>query len=164
MKRSQWIMSSPVGPLHLVASDKGLEGIHWSKQEVPVTPSLKGSGKEIRILAQAVKQLEEYFAGKRKTFKVPLELKGTVFQKKVWGELLKIPYGKTRAYKDIACGIRNKKAMRAVGTANGKNPISIIVPCHRVIAADGTLGGYFGGLKAKRKLLDLECSAYSENK
>ncbi len=121
--------------------------------------SLKDKTAEIKILAQAVTELNEYFAHKRQKFTVPLEIIGTPFQKKVWKALRGIPYGQTSSYKDIAGRIRHGKAMRAVGTANGCNPHAIIVPCHRVIAHDGTLGGYAGGLTIKSQLLALEGAA-----
>ncbi|MFY7992610.1 MAG: methylated-DNA--[protein]-cysteine S-methyltransferase, partial [Bacteriovoracaceae bacterium] len=111
---------------------------------------------EIKILKQAKKELEEYFSGKRRNFDIPLDVDGSDFQKKVWNQLQKIPYGKTCAYKDIATKLRDPNASRAVGTANGKNPLWIVVPCHRVITASGSLGGYAGGLEMKTKLLQLE--------
>jgi len=101
-------------------------------------------------------QLEEYFKGERKKFNVPLDFKGTEFQKKVWNELNKIPYGKTVSYKKVAEKVGNKKALRAVGQANSKNPVCIIIPCHRVINSNGKLGGYSAGLLVKEKLLELE--------
>ena len=109
---------------------------------------------------QVFKQLEEYFAGTRKTFEIPLNPQGTEFQKKVWKALLKIPYGETRSYKEIAAAIGDEKATRAVGMANNKNPIAILIPCHRVIGADGSLAGYGGGVDIKRRLLETE-TAYS---
>lgn len=111
---------------------------------------------ETELLKKANIQLIEYFAGERQRFELPLAPKGTAFQQKVWSQLLEIPYGKTKNYKDIAKEVGSPKGFRAVGNANGKNPISIMIPCHRVIAADGTLGGYSGGLDVKRKLLKLE--------
>lgn len=156
MNQAQWMMNSRVGPLHLVASEKGLTGLFWKKRSAPSVESLKGTAPEIKILALTVRQLEEYFAGKRKEFDVPLYVEGTEFQKRVWDQLCKIPYGETVSYQDIARKIKNDRAVRAVGTANGRNPISIIVPCHRVIAASGKLGGYAGGLDIKTKLLGLE--------
>lgn len=103
-----------------------------------------------------IKQLNEYFSGQRTEVEVPLLIKGTDFQESVWNELLRIPYGKTISYGDLAERLDNPGGMRAVGAANGQNPIPIIVPCHRVIAADGSLGGYTGGLEIKHKLLELE--------
>lgn len=154
--RAQWVMNSKIGSLFLVASPKGLQAIYWDKLDVPMVESLSGDRSEIQILAKTVKQLDEYFAGERKTFDIPFDVVGTHFQRMVWNELSKIPYGQTISYKDLARKIKNDKAVRAVGTANGRNPISIIVPCHRVIAADGTLGGYGGGLSNKTILLELE--------
>ena len=108
------------------------------------------------VLQEAKRQLEEYFAGKRTVFDLPLNPTGTVFQKQVWAQLQQIPYGETRSYSQIATAIGNPKASRAVGGANNKNPIGIIVPCHRVIGANGALVGYAGGLDLKEKLLQLE--------
>ena len=112
--------------------------------------------KENKIIRQTIKQLDEYFRGKRKKFELPLNPKGTEFQKKVWLQLMKIPYGKTATYKDIATLIGNSNASRAVGNANNKNPIAIIIPCHRVIGSNNKLTGYAGGLDKKEKLLNLE--------
>ena len=112
--------------------------------------------KENKIIRQTIKQLDEYFNGKRKKFELPLNPKGTEFQKKVWQQLMKIPYGKTATYKDIATLIGNTNASRAVGNANNKNPIAIIIPCHRVIGSNNKLTGYAGGLDKKEKLLNLE--------
>ena len=156
MDQIQYTMKSPVGPLYLVASKDGLHGIFYTKQPVKSVKTLGDSKAEEKILGLAVKQLEEYFAGIRKQFNFVLKLSGTPFQKKVWAELFKIPFGKTVSYKDIAQKIKNPRAVRAVGSANGKNPACIVIPCHRVIAADGSIGGYSGGLPIKRKLLSLE--------
>lgn len=144
--------------LYLVASKDGLRGIFFHKQPVKSVKTLDRSTAEGRILSDTVKQLEEYFAGKRKKFDIALNFSGTDFQMKVWRELSKIPFGQTVSYRDIAARIKNPKAVRAVGTANGKNPVCIIIPCHRVIAADGSIGGYGGGIPAKRQLLELEMS------
>jgi methylated-DNA-[protein]-cysteine S-methyltransferase len=155
----QYVMESPVGPLYLVASEKGLVGLWVRKayvKESEKISSLKSDAAAVRILARTEKQLKEYFQGERKIFDIPLDVSGTDFQKKVWNQLSKIPYGRTVSYKDISKRLNNEKATRAVGSANGKNPISIIVPCHRVIAADGGLGGYSGGLAMKVTLLELE--------
>ena len=111
---------------------------------------------ENKIIRQTIKQLDEYFRGKRKKFELPLNPKGTEFQKKVWLQLMNIPYGKTATYKDIATQIGDPKASRAVGNANNKNPIAIIIPCHRVIGSNNKLTGYAGGLDKKAKLLNLE--------
>ena len=112
--------------------------------------------RETPLLRQAADQLEEYFAGRRQTFELPLSTQGTPFQKSVWAALMDIPYGQTRSYKDIASAVGNPKACRAVGMANNKNPIAIIIPCHRVIGADGSLVGYGSGLDKKTILLELE--------
>ena len=149
-------MRSRIGSLYLVASEKGLQGVFWKKQNVPLAKSLNGTEAPIKILSIAAHELEEYLDGKRKKFGLRLDVHGTPFQKRVWGELNKIPYGKTCSYKDVANRIKNVKAVRAVGNANGKNPLCIIVPCHRVIAADGSPGGYSGGLGIKSKLLKYE--------
>jgi methylated-DNA-[protein]-cysteine S-methyltransferase len=156
MKTIQYEMPSSVGPVYLVASAKGLQGIFWQKQQVPSVESLDPGRPEDKIITKAVKQLKEYFSGQRKEFDIILNFTGTVFQNRVWKALAQIPFGKTVAYKDIAKKIKNPKAVRAVGTANGKNPFCIIVPCHRVIAADGSIGGYGGGIPIKRRLLEIE--------
>ena len=119
---------------------------------------------ESDLIKKAYIQLKEYIDGQRKQFDLPLNLKGTAFQKKVWGELAKIPYGETRSYKDIAIAIGNEKACRAVGMANNKNPIPIVVPCHRVVGSNKKLVGYAGGLDLKEKLLNIEGIFIEKNK
>ncbi len=114
-------------------------------------------GTKTDLTDKAYSQLIEYFNGKRKTFDLPYKLNGTDFQKKVWSALCDIPYGETRSYKDIAIAVGNPKASRAIGMANNKNPITVIVPCHRVIGASGKLVGYAGGLAMKEFLLKMEC-------
>lgn len=153
MSKVQRKVNSKIGPLYLVASAKALHGIFWKSQN---EAKEKVDSVEARLLDYAEAQITEYLNGERKAFDIPLELEGTEFQKKVWTELLKIPYGQTRSYKEIAKALKDSNASRAVGTANGRNPISLIVPCHRVIASDGTLGGYAGGLPTKEFLLSLE--------
>ena len=152
--RNTLVMSSPVGKLTLVASKNGLVAIdvrNNAKQEVTAkNPSAQA------VLIQTKKQLEQYFAGKRKTFDVALDLVGTEFQVQAWRALCRIPFGKTISYGQQAANIKKPKAFRAVGSANGKNPIPIIVPCHRVVASDGSLGGYSLGLRMKKQLLALE--------
>ncbi len=135
MKTAQYLMHSKIGALYLVASEKGLQGVFWKKQPVEVIKSLRGQEPAIKILAQTVGELSEYFEDDREKFTVPLDVVGTPFQMKVWDQLRKIPYGETRSYSDIASRIKNAKAVRAVGTANGRNPLSNILPCHRGIAA-----------------------------
>jgi methylated-DNA-[protein]-cysteine S-methyltransferase len=152
----QFKMASPIGTLYLVASSKGLQGIYWDKQPVQLAKALDRSSPGEKILDDTHRQLTEYFEGRRQCFDVPLDAEGTAFQKRVWQELSRIPFGRTVSYRDVAQRIKNPKAVRAVGSANGKNPICIIVPCHRVIAADGSIGGYAGGIRIKQKLLKLE--------
>jgi methylated-DNA-[protein]-cysteine S-methyltransferase len=150
-------MKSPVGELKLVASDKGLAAILWENDKprrVRLDPGLED--KNHPVLLEAERQLNDYFSGKRKSFSVNLDFRGTEFQKKVWAALLTIPFGETRSYGQIAKQIKNPKAVRAVGVANGRNPISIIAPCHRVIGSTGKLTGFAGGLEAKACLLALE--------
>lgn len=151
-------ISTKIGDLYLVASLNGLSGVYW--EEPSFSKDLSLCLEVTQILHETEKQLCEYFSGNRKFFNLPLAINGTEFQKKVWQQLLKIPYGETNSYIEIATKIKNNKANRAVGTANGKNPLCIIIPCHRVIAADGTLGGYSGGLSIKSKLLDLEKNGF----
>ena len=156
MSQIQYEMKTKIGYLYLVASMNGLQGVFFRKQPGSMVKDFSGSNPEVKILSKTAQQLEEYFEGQRADFDIPLDLSGTAFQKQVWKELARIPFGKTVAYKDIARLIKNPKAVRAVGSANGKNPVCIIIPCHRVIAADGSLGGYSSGIHNKRKLLKLE--------
>lgn len=148
---------SPVGKLKIVATKKALVALLWEKERVGRVklPAMVRETKN-SVIAETEKQLNEYFSGLRKKFDLPLEPVGTDFQKKVWRALAKIPFGLTRSYGELAKIIGSPKASRAVGAANGKNPISIVVPCHRVIGATGKLTGFAGGLKAKAILLDLE--------
>lgn len=163
MSMSYRFMNSPVGVLKLVASEKGLVAVLWENDnprrvrlgdmvEEPLHP----------LLNRTESELNEYFAGRRNAFSIPLDMRGTYFQKQVWETLLGIPFGETRTYGDIAERLGNPPATRAVGAANGRNPISIIVPCHRVIGASGGLTGFAGGLKAKAHLLNLETSKRRE--
>lgn len=150
-------MRSPVGDLTLVGSDGGLAAILWENDDPKrVRLNIVGEDRKHPILMETQRQLAEYFARKRKTFNVKLDFVGTEFQNKVWRALLAIPFGETRSYGEIARQLGNPKAMRAVGAANGKNPISIIAPCHRVIGSTGKLTGFAGGLKTKAHLLALE--------
>jgi methylated-DNA-[protein]-cysteine S-methyltransferase len=146
-------IKSPVGELTLVATDTHLTSVWFDNK-----PSLKNAehSKDHPILVSAESQLQEYFQGKRQKFDLPLESSGTEFQEKVWKALRKIPFGQTWSYKKLATTIGNPKACRAVGAANGKNPLSIVVPCHRVIGAQGSLTGFGGGLENKEILLNLE--------
>jgi methylated-DNA-[protein]-cysteine S-methyltransferase len=148
---------SPIGKLKLVASDQGLVGILWehdSPRRVRLSDLV--ASEEHPVLLKTERQLGEYFAGKRKAFSVALDMRGTDFQKNVWEALLAIPFGETRSYGQLAKQLGNPKASRAVGAANGKNPVSIIVPCHRVIGSSGKLTGFAGGLDTKARLLQLE--------
>ena len=150
-------VDSPVGKLKLVASDKGLVAILWQndKPERVRLDELTRSETHT-ILLKAERQLGEYFTSRRKSFSVPLDLRGTSFQRSVWEALLAIPFGQTRTYRDLAARLGNPQAARAVGAASGRNPISIVVPCHRLIGSAGNLIGLAGGLEAKERLLDLE--------
>ncbi len=151
------MMESPVGKLKLVASDKGLVAVLWENDR-PSRVRLGELEKEEAhpILQKTERQLGEYFAGKRTEFSIALDMRGTPFQKSVWEALLAIPFGETRSYGQLAKQLGNPQAMRAVGAANGRNPISIIVPCHRVIGWSGKLTGFAGGLATKAHLLELE--------
>lgn len=140
---------SPMGEIKIEANKEKVVAIEFTDCEQIVDNANE-------ITKKCEKQLEEYFLGKRKIFEVFFELEGTEFQKKVWSEVDKIPYGKTVSYKEIAKKIGNEKAVRAVGTAIGKNPIAIIVPCHRVIGSDGKMTGYAYGIERKVRLLELE--------
>jgi len=164
--------SSAVGPLFLAASERGLVALEFDarltgQQTIRPNPrdlrAEKGRAtREIRFeeaesaMSGYTRELEEYFRGARRSFDFPLDMRGTGFQLACWRALLEIPYGETRTYADIARTIGKPHAFRAVGMANNRNPIAIVVPCHRVIASDGTLCGYGGGLDLKRKLLELE--------
>jgi len=155
-------MPSPVGMLRLVASDNGLVAILWENDcpnRVPVAAVAEEGDND--ILREARRQLTGYFAGTLRGFDLPLDFRGTNFQRQVWSALLDIPFGQTRSYADIARSIGRPTAYRAVGAANGRNPISIVAPCHRVIGHNGGLTGFAGGIEAKRFLLDLEQEARS---
>ncbi len=151
--RNDLVIASPVGKLRLVASEKGLVAIdvrNHTKQATTIDASAQA------ILIKTKKQLEQYFAGTRTSFDVALDLVGTEFQVQAWRALGRIPFGKTISYGQQAKNMKKPKAFRAVGSANGMNPVPIIVPCHRVVASDGSLGGYSLGLKMKKQLLAIE--------
>jgi O-6-methylguanine DNA methyltransferase len=161
-------IESAVGPLFLAASDKGLVSLEFDAR-LPGQQTIRPNPRDLRnerkgfqfeesapALSAYAQELKEYFAGERREFSIPLDLRGTDFQLACWRALLAIPYGETRSYADIARAVGKGNAFRAVGMANNRNPIAIIVPCHRVIASNGTLCGYGGGLDVKRKLLELE--------
>jgi methylated-DNA-[protein]-cysteine S-methyltransferase len=149
----EWMMTRVGGlELRLTAGERGLRAIDWGRER-------RAAGRNDPthlVLMEAERQLRAYFAGELRQFELPLEPEGTTFQRRVWSELLKIPYGETRSYTEIARGIGAPAAVRAVGAANGANPLPIVVPCHRVIGAGGKLVGYGGGLPLKRRLLTLE--------
>lgn len=152
-------MPSPVGTLTLVASDSGLVAVLWPNDDpkrVPLEPLTYQLNHP--ILRQTERQLNEYFAKERRAFDLPLDLRGTDFQKSVWELLLAIPFGETRTYGQLAQQMGDLNATRAVGAANGRNPVSIVVPCHRVIGSSGKLTGFAGGLEAKEFLLHHESS------
>jgi O-6-methylguanine DNA methyltransferase len=148
-------LASPIGPLFLAASEKGLVRLEFQDRALKMKSGVELTEDEAS-LAPYVLELDEYFNGKRRKFSFPLDLRGTPFQVVCWNALLTIPYGETRSYADIARAIDHPHAYRAVGMSNNRNPIAIVVPCHRVIASSGSLCGYGGGLDIKRKLLELE--------
>ncbi|RSU75922.1 cysteine methyltransferase [Sphingomonas sp. S-NIH.Pt3_0716] len=151
------MMPSPVGDLTLVASDEGLMAVLWHDDDpARVRLGARSEATDHPVLRDATSQLSEYFAGQRQHFSVPLHFQGTDFQRQVWAALLDIPFGETRSYADIARAIGRPTATRAVGAANGRNPISIIAPCHRVVGSNGALTGFAGGVETKKYLLDLE--------
>jgi methylated-DNA-[protein]-cysteine S-methyltransferase len=150
-------MDSPVGKLKLVASDHGLAAILWERERPRRVPlNIAAEDGNHPVLIETERQLNEYFGGRRKSFALKLDFDGTSFQQRVWRALLTIPFGETRSYGEIARQIGNPTATRAVGAANGRNPISIVAPCHRVIGSTGKLTGFGGGLDAKAYLLTLE--------
>lgn len=157
MSLSFKLVISPIGTLKLVTGDEGLVGVLWEKdrpRRVNLPDLVENPAHP--LLLRTEKELNEYFSRSRKSFTVPLDMRGTCFQKQVWEALLGIPFGETRTYGQLAKQLGNPKATRAVGAANGRNPIAIIVPCHRVIGFSGKLTGFAGGLDAKDHLLKLE--------
>lgn len=162
------VFDSSVGPLFLATSERGLAALEFDRR-LPGQQTIRPNPRDLRAaggkfhfeeseaeLKPYIRELEEYFAGQRRQFTFPLDLRGTEFQLACWRALIAIPYGETRTYADIARAVGRPQGFRAVGMANNRNPIAIVVPCHRVIASDGTLCGYGGGLDIKRKLLELE--------
>lgn len=157
MTLSRARLETPVGRLDLIASDAALVAVLWEREDprrVRLEPLVDAAGHP--ILECTARQLGEYFAGTRTVFDIPLDFRGPDFQRSVWQALLTIPFGETRTYGQIAQQVGRSTASRAVGAANGRNPISIIAPCHRVIGADGSLTGFAGGMENKRLLLNLE--------
>jgi methylated-DNA-[protein]-cysteine S-methyltransferase len=156
--KENFFMESPLGTLTLVNADGVLSGIYMPEHKRG--PQSEAIGTRVRSgFEQAASQLQEYFERKRTVFTLLLAPEGTDFQQRVWAQLRNIPYGETRSYAQLADAIGNRAAIRAVGLANGRNPLSIVVPCHRVIGSDGSLTGYAGGLDRKRFLLELEGAA-----
>lgn len=153
MEQAQRKIETNIGSLYLVASSKGLKQVSWVRQDIPFE---NGSSLASQVLSLAEKEIAEYLNGSRKEFSVTLDSDGTDFQKQVWGRVSQIPFGETRSYKDIATELGAPNSSRAVGAANGQNPLCLIVSCHRVISSDGSLGGYSGGLERKEQLLKLE--------
>ncbi len=155
MSSLQKKLQTPLGDIYIVASAQGLTQLSWEKHSIPMMADSEKKPATL-ILNETEKQLYEYLAGERKVFELPIYVNGTDFQQQVWASLMRIPYGKTWSYKELAKSINNQNACRAVGTANGRNPLAIIIPCHRVINANGSLGGYSSGLPRKIALLTLE--------
>jgi len=156
-------MPSPAGPLLIGVSESALVVLEFDRGLPRAVAGQPVAWEESPVRTQAVRQqLEEYFAGERRSFELPLDLRGTEFRRRCWDELLKIRYGETRSYAEIARAVGNPKGFRAVGQANHYNPIAIIVPCHRVLASDGLLGGYGGGLAVKALLLRLEGAQFRQ--
>jgi O-6-methylguanine DNA methyltransferase len=164
-----WTILSPDPGLvlHLAATDRGICGLSFVESTLQFLAEMaRATGIEEwdrdsdPVLSQAAAQLDEYFNTRRREFELPLDLRGTPFQQKVWKALLEIPYGETRSYAELARSIGKPKAFRAVGAANGANPIAIIIPCHRVISSGGGLGGYGGGVPLKKRLLALESGTH----
>ncbi len=151
------VINSPIGKLEINGGPSGIESIiYLNSEEADISKSIPLELKEV------VSQLKQYFNKERTDFDIKLAPKGTEFQLKVWKELQKIPYGKTVSYQQMANQLGNPKVIRAAASANGKNPIPIIIPCHRVIGSDGSLTGYAGGLPKKKWLLELECPSHQE--
>ena len=145
------VLHSPIGPLRLLSNGHALVRVEFAGRHAD-----DGRGARDPVLHRAVSELREYFEGRRQAFDVPVATAGTAFQQQVWNALRGIPYGELRSYRDVAVAIGRPAAVRAVGAANGRNPVPIIVPCHRVIGSNGTLTGFGGGLETKRRLLALE--------
>jgi methylated-DNA-[protein]-cysteine S-methyltransferase len=153
-------VATPIGRLTLLATHEALVAVRFEAHHPLLTlhraPAIDMKAGEHAVLAQAQRELHEHFAGDRMSFDVPLEPRGTPFQQRVWRQLLAIPYGETRSYGQLAAAIDKPTASRAVGAANGRNPLAIFVPCHRVIGANGSLTGFAGGHEAKKRLLEIE--------
>ena len=156
-------LDSPIGTLLIAGDPEAIRHIEFPKNGKPVRPEPEWEHSARGPVGEAIRQLRDYFAGRRTEFHLPLAPDGTPFQRAVWRQLQDIPYGETISYGELARRVGNPKASRAVGSANGANPIPIVIPCHRVIAADGKLGGFGGGLPVKQALLDLETRAVARS-
>ncbi|HWD17633.1 MAG TPA: methylated-DNA--[protein]-cysteine S-methyltransferase [Verrucomicrobiae bacterium] len=156
MKMSCVTIPSPVGKLLLTADESALTGVHFADRDVSAARRNGATDAGHPILKKAAQQLAEYFAGKRTAFSIPWRLAGTTFQEKIWQEIARIPYGKTISYSELAARAGSERAVRAAGTSTGRNPVAIIIPCHRVMGKSGGLCGFGGGLDKKRFLLKLE--------
>lgn len=154
-----WYDEFPIGALGIAEDGKGICNVFFP--EKPPAGDLQE--RSTPLLEQAARQLREYFSGERRSFELPLSLEGTPFQRRVWQALRQIPYGQSRSYGEIAAATGSPRASRAVGMANNRNPVMILVPCHRVLGRDGSLVGYAGGLEIKKKLLELEGIAYKSH-
>jgi O-6-methylguanine DNA methyltransferase len=154
--KNSFYYDTKIGRIQIEENGEAITKIHYVKKDIQENTE----GKETKLLKEAIKQLNEYFEGKRSSFNLQLAPEGTEFQKKVWNALREIPFGETKSYGEIARIIGNEKASRAVGMANNKNPIMIVIPCHRVIGANGKLVGYAGGIEVKEMLLNLEKNYY----
>ena len=154
--RAKAIYESPLGPVEILANDEGITALRFVSRSKTRAAKTSGSGARSPFLAEAVRELEEYFAGERRAFTVRLDLRGTPFELTVWRALLEVPFGRTVSYGELGRSVGKPRAARAVGGANHRNPVSIIVPCHRVVGADGDLTGYGGGLWRKEWLLEHE--------
>ena len=157
-------LETPIGTLLIVGDDAAVHRITFPQRGRAVRPEPGWQESQSGPVGEAMIQLREYFAGKRADFDLPLAPEGTAFQRSVWRQLQEIPYGETISYGELARRVGNPKASRAVGSANGANPLPIVIPCHRVIAGDGTLGGFGGGLPTKQTLLALEVRASAANR
>lgn len=156
MNVTHTVIESPVGDLTVVAHDDAVAGLYFADQRRRPAPDALGEPADSPLFDQVRRQLNEYFAGDRGTFDLPLRPEGEEFDRRVWALLPAIPYGETRSYGDLARQLGDVGLAQAVGAANGRNPLCVLVPCHRVVGADGSLTGYAGGLPRKRFLLDLE--------
>ena len=157
-------LETPIGTLLIVGDDAAVHRITFPQRGRAAKTEPEWQESQRGPVGEAMRQLREYFAGKRVAFDLPLAPEGTVFQRSVWRQLQEIPYGETISYGELACRVGNPKASRAVGSANGANPLPIVIPCHRVIAGDGTVGGFGGGLPTKQTLLALEVRASASNR